>query len=449
MTASGLAQASDRRSTLLLGLVGLTLVVITAAGPLLHHRLGGIAHWAVVAVTAAGAVWAAFAADRNDARTALVVIVAAAVAMRLLQLGLEPYLSDDIYRYVWDGRVQAAGINPYRYIPTSPELSHLRDADIFPRINRADYAPTIYPPTAQMFFLAVTRLGESVLVMKLALVACEGVAIAATLVLLARLGLPATRIAAVAWHPLPVWEIAGSGHVDALMVAGVMLAMVMLAGGRKLLAGAIAMAAALVKPTALLVLPVLWRPWRILLPTLVIVTGVVLYLPYLSVGWRVLGFLPVYLDEEGLKQGAGFRYLAMFDSLIVKVPHGTSVYVTAFGLIMLGLAFAAAFRRDRSIAGSVRALAILLTVFLMLLTPHYPWYYLVLVPFLAFYRWSWTLWVLTVGGMQTYQAIPDDPLPDYFMRQYVFHTLALVALVHDVAWARRNPDLLSNGVKQP
>ena len=59
--------------------------------------------------------------------------------MRLALLFVEPYLSTDIYRYVWDGRVQAAGINPYRYMPIAPELAHLRDAAIFPNINRADY----------------------------------------------------------------------------------------------------------------------------------------------------------------------------------------------------------------------------------------------------------------------------------------------------------------------
>ena len=73
---------------------------------------------------------------------------------------LPPFLSTDIFRYVWDGQVQAAGINPYRYVPAAPELAPLRDAMVYPNINRADYAPTIYPPAAQMFFLAVTRLGE-------------------------------------------------------------------------------------------------------------------------------------------------------------------------------------------------------------------------------------------------------------------------------------------------
>ena len=90
----------------------------------------------------------------------------------------DPLLSSDIYRYIWDGRVQAAGINPYRYFPAHDALAALRDATIFPRINRADYAVTIYPPVAEFFFLIVTRIGEKTNVMRLALLGCEAVSVA-------------------------------------------------------------------------------------------------------------------------------------------------------------------------------------------------------------------------------------------------------------------------------
>jgi len=72
-------------------------------------------------------------------------------------------LSTDIYRYIWDGRVQAAGINPYLYLPVDRKLETLRDSSIYPNINRRDYAHTIYPPAAQIFFFAVTRITQSVI----------------------------------------------------------------------------------------------------------------------------------------------------------------------------------------------------------------------------------------------------------------------------------------------
>ena len=367
----------------------------------------------------------------------------------LIALLVPPTLTTDAFRYVWDGRVQAAGINPYRYIPSAPELSHLRDAMIYPKINRADYAPTIYPPTAQMFFLLVTRLGESVLVMKLALLACEGVTIAATLAILARLDLPRSRIAALVWHPLQVWEIAGSGHIDALMCALFMAAVIVYLGGRTLAAGVLATMAALVKPTALLALPVFWRPWRIWLPLLFLATIALLYAPYLAVGWKVLGFLPAYVAEEGLDKGYGFRLVMIVYQIFGVVPYIDKIYAAVFGIVMVALALLAGFRRDRSPAATIAALAVIVCVFLVLLTPHFPWYYLAAVPFLAVYPWSWTLWVITVAGVLTYNEIPSDILPAYIHLMMVFNAMVCVAVVRDVCHIRANPHVLPEGALAP
>ena len=145
--------------------------------------------------------------------------------LRLTALAAPVFLSDDINRYIWDGRVQAAGINPYRYIPTDPHLAPLRDDAIFPNINRNNYAPTIYPPVAQMLFLVVNRFGQSALAVKLTFVAIEAIGIGALVYILHATGRPRGHILFYAWHPLPIWEIAGSGHVDAAVVAFVALAL--------------------------------------------------------------------------------------------------------------------------------------------------------------------------------------------------------------------------------
>ena len=122
----------------------------------------------IFALGGAGILFALRLEDGADRRDAVIVVLAGALLMRLALLFVEPYLSTDIYRYIWDGRVQAAGINPYRFVPSAPEIAHLRDPAIFPNINRADYAVTIYPPAAQAIFLAATWVGESVVAMKLA-----------------------------------------------------------------------------------------------------------------------------------------------------------------------------------------------------------------------------------------------------------------------------------------
>src|SRR3972149_11922990 len=100
-----------------------------------------------------GSVWSVFR-GRADGRVMTTVLIAFSVAFRIILLWTQPVLSDDIYRYVWDGKGQAAGINPYLYPPESPELSHLRDDVIYPFINRP-WARTPYPPGAQRLFRGI------------------------------------------------------------------------------------------------------------------------------------------------------------------------------------------------------------------------------------------------------------------------------------------------------
>src|SRR5215469_1866790 len=187
------------------------------AGLLLAGGTGGVAAQFsrdvpafVIMALLQGAAWAVAALvilRRPDPPPVLALVIGTAVLLRLVALAAPVFLSDDINRYVWDGRVQAAGINPYRYIPTDPELEPLRDNSIFPNINRNNYAPTIYPPIAQMLFLLANRLGGTVLTLKLFFVAIEAVGIWALILLLQAVGAPREQIVLYVWHPLPVWEI--------------------------------------------------------------------------------------------------------------------------------------------------------------------------------------------------------------------------------------------------
>ncbi|HEX2941704.1 MAG TPA: hypothetical protein VHO91_11705, partial [Rhodopila sp.] len=155
---------------------------------------------------------------RAPARGSLWIVLLVAVAMRLPLIAAPPFLSSDVYRYVWDGRVQAAGINPYRYIPAAPALAFLRDQAVYPNINRADWAPTIYPPAAQVIFAAVGQVWSSVTGIKLAMVAFEALAVFCLLRLLAIAGLPSERVLIYAWNPLAAWAFAGNGHIDAAAI---------------------------------------------------------------------------------------------------------------------------------------------------------------------------------------------------------------------------------------
>ena len=189
--------------------VGAALLLATALGA---AALATEMHTALVLLTIVqGAVYAAAvfwvwrhgSDPRLASRQTVLFVIGLAVMFRALLLFAPPH-STDIYRYVWDGRVQADGINPYRYLPVDPALAHLRDEAIFPNINRREYAPTIYPPTAQIVYLAATRFGENLTVMKLAMVLFEAIAIWAAYALLVGRGLPGAAILVLAWHPLEV-----------------------------------------------------------------------------------------------------------------------------------------------------------------------------------------------------------------------------------------------------
>ena len=250
---------------------------------------------------------------------ALAVIFIAAVVARAIALPAPAILSTDVARYVWDGRVQAAGINPYRYVPADPQLAPLRDQAIYPHINRADYAVTIYPPVAEMIFFLATRVRESITTMRLTMIGFEAVTVFALLALLKHDGVPAARVLIYAWHPLPIWEFAGTGHVDAAAIALMSLAMLAAVRDRRVLAGIALAAGSLVKPFVLFVAPPLWRRWDWRLPAAFVATAVVCYLPYLSVGSGVLGYLGGgYQDEQGYLDGSGFFLVLLLRRLLCR-----------------------------------------------------------------------------------------------------------------------------------
>ena len=134
-----------------LALLGLLLVGLCRQGVNeIHHFVIGFGLVAMYqALLYLVAVWVVL--NRPVNRWTFVIILVCAAGCRLVCLFSPPFLSTDIFRYVWDGQVQAAGINPYRYIPADPHLAFLRDLDIYPHINRRSYAHTFIPPERKCF----------------------------------------------------------------------------------------------------------------------------------------------------------------------------------------------------------------------------------------------------------------------------------------------------------
>jgi hypothetical protein len=340
---------------------------------------------AVVYLLSVWLVW-----NGDGSRSVLVVILGVAGIARLMLLSAPPYLSSDVYRYVWDGRVEAAGINPYRYVPADPHLEKLRDAEIFPHINRASYAPTIYPPLAETIFLAVTRVSQSVTAMKAAMVGFEIVTIVFLLRLLGGAGLPQSRVLAYAWHPLPIWEFAGNGHVDAVLITLVVVALWARQSGRDWLTGMALAGATLTKLYPAVLGPALYRRWTWRMPLAFAATIGLFYLPFVGAGWQVFGFLPGYAAEEGFNTtGAGFYLWSLVRLLPPFADLPTLAYPIGAAAILAALAVTIVLRGDAPLAGSV----ILASAFILLVSPHYPWYFAWLIVFACFARHLSLLWL--------------------------------------------------------
>lgn len=420
--------------------LGAAAVALTAAAPFAFRANGDNAYIALALLTGLVALAATTVAQRTPQRLALWTIAVVAIVLRVYLLFTEPLLSTDIYRYVWDGIVQGAGINPYRYFPAHEALSFLRDNPVYPNINRADYAVTIYPPVAQMFFFLATRLGASVVMMKLALLACEAVTVLMIVLLLRRLGRPVSHVVAYAWHPLPLWEIADNGHIDGLMVSFLMLGLWLAVTHRPLRAGAAITLGALAKPFAVLALPVIWRPWNWKLPLIVLAVAALCYAPYLSVGSGLLGFLTRgYLTEERFSTGEAFWPLAAVQWLFgVHSWNQHRVYLVIAGIGLAALAVRAAFRKERSAATMLADVSQLLMAFLFLLSPNYPWYFLALTPFVALVGGA-PVWALTVGAVVLQDEVTWDPSVPIMLRKTVLYAGFLAACVYAAWRARRTP----------
>jgi alpha-1,6-mannosyltransferase len=385
-------------------------------------------------------------------RWTLAIIVVCALGCRLIPLFSPPFLSTDIYRYVWDGKVQAAGINPFRYIPADSHLAFLRDTSIYPNINRKSYAHTIYPPGAQFLFLLITRLGASLLVMKAAMVALESLTIWILVKLLSALGLPREQVLLYAWHPMIFWEVASSGHVDAAALPLLVLALLFYVRHKPIATGAALAGATLIKLYPIVLFPALyrrseWRNWK--MPALVAAMIAFGYACYASVGLGVLGFLPDYAKEEGLQSGS--RYFLL--TLTRNTLHAQTLPIAAFyafaALLMLGLAIWAFLRGESRPLGAIRACFVIATALMLLFSSHYPWYYLWLLPFLSVFPYPPMIYFST-ACFYLYTTQLANPGPAmYYMFQWLYGTTAVLALWCAASnWLARRQDEMALSLSQ-
>lgn len=214
-----------------------------------------------------------------------------AIALRLLLLPLPPTLSDDLLRYVWDGRVAVSGQNPYALAPDAEELKDLR-TPAWEAMPHKDVA-TVYPPVALALFSIASLTPKPMYGLKLILVLLEVVGCWLLIRLADRRGIPRHRVAWYAWNPLVALEVAGMGHVDAAGVLAVVAAVSCLTGAGRRMAGAALWTGlgVMIKLVPIVAVP-LWarltrNPWRF-----VGVLALVLMIGFLPLVWWTGGVPP-------------------------------------------------------------------------------------------------------------------------------------------------------------
>ncbi len=340
------------RSNFLLIVIGLASVLVYVAAPglvdLRLHTIEFVVVFVAVFVLYLAAVGLVLRSVETSSKLMLWITVAFAVLFNVILLPTKPTLSDDIFRYVWDGRVQAHGLSPYQYPPNAPELFDLRRGDTTWRnINRPN-AVTVYPPGAQLAYAAIWRVvGDSVVGFKAIFVIAELIGAWLLLKLMRVWHQPPERILIYLWSPLLIFEVAHAGHVDGLMLLFLCLAFYARVTDRfKLLGVSLGLATSIKLFPALLLFALLPlpRPWsrRGLRNTFLTIGGffavlAIGYAYYAVQGANPIGFLPQYFDENfnlGLAHGL-FEIAKQW-----QIPGATLVNAITFGgLAILSLIF--------------------------------------------------------------------------------------------------------------
>ena len=315
----------------------------------------------------------ALAASQGVSRRALVACLAAALVWRVVLVAAPPLLSNDINRYVWEGRVQVHGGNPYRW-SDRPESKHwvpLRDG-VYEGLNHKDYT-AIYPPLFVLATRAVVRVHDSFTAMKAFLVLCEML----TLGLLARLlrhrRLPLERLLILAWSPLALVEIAGSGHNEAFGMLWLTLALLALDLDRPLVSALAAGAGFLTKYLPGLVAAAWarrYRPWHVIAA---VAACAPLVLLYLDAGSRQTMLLSLSKYSEF------WRFNETLFAPLAALLGGHAPAVRVGALLTLAIALWLGFRRTEPVAAATAVV-----VASLLLSPNVlPWYALWLLPLLV------------------------------------------------------------------
>ncbi|MFY9530905.1 MAG: glycosyltransferase 87 family protein [Candidatus Acidiferrales bacterium] len=421
MLTNGSVHARRTPSQVITALLGGFLLELSF---FLMRRLGNLELYVVEFITAALAAGIVYFIcvylfeHARDSRAGLWLILAAAVLFRVTLLSLAPTLSEDLYRYRWDGRIQLAGWNPYALRPDDPRLrslhkpreSHFPGSDI----------PSIYPPLAELSFRAAARLLPSPRAFKLPIAAADLAVLFLLAAWLRRTGGRNYQLAVYAWNPLVVVEFAGSGHSEALTLAALVAAYVIIRSRPTLSTLGLA-AAALLKSFPVMLFPA-WlrrngwpasrRSWGDTFAAAALAAAC--FWPYRSALGQIHQTMSYYESRWQNNNASLYAILAAFS--------GSHELAAGIGVgVAVGLALWAAWRK----MDPTRAAYLIIGAILMFTPNAYSWYFTWIIPFLCFFpNPAWLL--LTILQFLSYEVLINYQAFGQFQfnPKYVFLTYA-------------------------
>jgi alpha-1,6-mannosyltransferase len=378
------------------------------------------------------------------------------IVLRALFLFSIPNLSDDFYRFIWDGRLLASGNHPFAQLPVYYIDNHVSiqgiNEDLFSKLNSPEYF-TIYPALSQYVFwlaasLSPNNIHGSVLVIKIVMFATEIGSLFLLRKLISSFNLPPSRVLLYALNPLVIIELVGNAHLEAMMIFFVLLAIVLLNSNKELLSAVAYSAAICVKIIPVIFLPVIiqrlgWRKaWKFCM-----ITGIA----------ALVMFIPL-LDQQiisGFYQSIGYYFSRFeFNASIYYIVRWLGWIIFGFniiqysGIILAGLALIAIIRiaihtKQASSSSAltvdqdfISRLMLVQLIYLLFTTTVHPWYVsmLLMLAVLTEFRFV-LLWTAMI--YVTYAGYTADTFRENLWLTAIEYTVVLGYLAYEIIWERK------------
>ncbi len=399
---------------------GITLAVLVSVSAILYIYIGYFLarHEAIPLIVSYMALFAIYWKLYSFYQMKLSHLVGIGIIFRLLLLLSFPTLSDDIYRFVWDGKLIANGIHPFAHLPSdlmeSGNLPTSLDPSLYDRLNSPNYF-TIYPPLAQFLFwlaaVGVDSVFTSAVIIRLFIIGAELGSIFLLVKLTDIYGVKTHRIALYALNPLVILELTGNLHFESFMIFFLLL-LVYLYKRKKLLWSGVSMGLAIcAKLIPFMFLPLFLRKLRFS-------NALIFYGVTLSV--VVLCFLPLFdlalfkgmysslsLYFQKFEFNASIYYLVREVGYWVKGYNVISSSGPWLSVISLVLILLVSFFLDPKKNSTPEMFFWVLFIYLLFTTTVHPWYITTLVALSVFTRyrfviaWSGVIFMTYVGYSET------------------------------------------------